>query len=337
MTLIQKLKLALPAAALLCAAGSVQATELKMLNILDERYPGTVGMAQEYVKMVEEASGGDITFQVRGPETVPPFEQLQPLQAGVFDIHYSYPVFHAGVTTLVNALETTSPDPKAYRESGIWELIDEHYQGLGLKLISLPTSHGIQFVMREPLEGGDMSGLKIRGNPQTHGYIEALNGAPVVMPPGELYSAFDKGVIDGATYPILGALGFKWYEVACCFARPWFGALPHLILMNMNSWNELSEEQQKLLLEQGEKLEYQVRETFTAWGEEEEAKLKELGMQETRFTPEVYDRLIAAFTENAWEFAGSRDPEKAVQLRKLAEDAGLTTEHWEGSGETKAE
>lgn len=259
MKLSNILKTVLPAAALVCAAGAAQAAELKMLNILDDRYPGTVGMANEFVKMVEEASAGDITFEVRGPETVPPFEQLQPVQAGVFDIHYSYPVFHSGVTTLTVALETTTPDPKAYRESGIWDLISEHYATLGLKLIALPTSHGINFILREPLDGGDLSGLKIRGNPQTHGYIKALNGAPVVMPPSEIYSAFDKGVIDGATYPMLGPLGFKWYEVACCFARPWFGALPHLILMNMDSWNELNEAQQQLLLEQGEKLEYEVR------------------------------------------------------------------------------
>lgn len=333
MKLMTQLKYVLPAAAMLVAAGTAQATELKMLNILDERYPGTVGMSSEFVKMVEEASNGEITFQVRGPETVPPFEQLQPVQAGVFDIHYSYPVFHAGVTTLAVGLETTSPDPIAYRESGIWDFLDEHYRSLGLKLIALPTSHGIHFVMREPLDGGDMSGLKIRGNPQTHGYIKALGGAPVVMPPSEIYSSFDKGVIDGATYPILGAEGFKWYEVACCYARPWFGALPHLILMNISSWEQLTEEQQALLLEQGKRLELDVRERFTRWGEEEEAKLQELGMQETRYTPEVYERLITAFTKDTWEFAGSLDPEKAEKLHELAEEAGLITEQWEGSGE----
>lgn len=76
---------------------------------------------------------------------------------------------------------------------------------------------------------------------------------------------------------------------------------------------------------------------FTAWGEEEQAKLVELGMQETRWAPEVYDRLIDAFTNDTWEFAASRDPEQTAKLRKLAEDAGLITEHWEGSGATAAE
>ena len=55
MKLMTQLKYVLPAAAMLVAAGTAQATELKMLNILDERYPGTVGMSSEFVKMVEEA------------------------------------------------------------------------------------------------------------------------------------------------------------------------------------------------------------------------------------------------------------------------------------------
>ncbi|MEQ8442622.1 MAG: TRAP transporter substrate-binding protein DctP [Alphaproteobacteria bacterium] len=308
---------------------AAQAEELRMLNILDDRYPGTVGMSNAFVEMVEEASGGEITFAVSGPETVPPFEQLQPVQAGVFDIHFSYPVFHSGVTTMGVGLETTTPDPVAYRESGIWDLFDRHYQSLGLKLISLPTSHGIHFIMREPLDGNDFAGLKIRGNPQTHIYIEALNGAPVVMPPGDIYSSFDNGVIDGAVYPILGALGFKWHEVACCYTRPWFGALPHLILMNLDRWNALSPETQALLLEQGEQLEIDVRERFIEWGEDEERQLVELGMQETNFTDEAYGRLIDAFTEGTWTFAASRDPEVAAELQALAEEAGLTTRHWD--------
>ncbi len=325
------MKLAATAAVCLPIVGVsvAQAEQLRMLNILDDRYPGTVGMSNAFVKMVEEASGGDISFSVFGPETVPPFEQLQPVQAGVFDIHFAYPVFHAGISTMGVGLETTTPDPVAYRESGIWDLFDRHYQSLGLKLISLPTSHGIHFVMREPLDGKDFTGLKIRGNPQTHIYIKALGGAPVVMPPGEIYSSFDKGVMDGASYPILGALGFKWHEVACCFTRPWFGALPHLILMNMDKWNALSAEQQALLLEQGRKLELEVRDTFTEWGEEEEKKLIELGMKETQFTDEAYGRLIDAFTEGTWSFAASRDPDVTAELKKLAEDAGLITRHWD--------
>ena len=103
--------------------------------------------------------------------------------------------------------------------------------------------------------------------------------------------------------------------------------------MNISSWEQLTEEQQALLLEQGKRLELDVRERFTRWGEEEEAKLQELGMQETRYTPEVYERLITAFTKDTWEFAGSLDPEKAEKLHELAEEAGLITEQWEGSGE----
>lgn len=309
------------------AASSAMAVELQFLRSWDAKYQGTAGMADTYAKMVEEASGGDISFKLVGPETVPPFEQLQPVQAGVFDVLFTHGAYHAGTTTVLIGLDTVAPDPAKRRQSGIWEFIDEHYRTLGMKLLALPTSGGNHFMLREPLaEGGDLSGLKVRGTPPIHPVIEELGGSPVVLPGGEIYSALDKGVVDAANWPVSGALAFKWYEVTCCFMRPSFGSITHTILMNLDSWNELSEAQQVLLLEQGEILEQEVQDNFTALEADEEAKLIELGMEKIEFSPEVWDRAAAAFVDGYWTIAGSRDPEAAEELRAIADDAGMIFE-----------
>jgi hypothetical protein len=64
--------------------GVAKATELRVLASWDDSAPSRNILLQNYLKNVEAASKGDITFKVSGPETVPAFEQLQPVSTGVF-------------------------------------------------------------------------------------------------------------------------------------------------------------------------------------------------------------------------------------------------------------
>lgn len=77
----------------------------------------------------------------------------------------------------------------------------------------------------------------------------------MVLPPAEIYSALEKGVVDGAAWPVIGALDYGWYEVAGYFLRPTFGTATYMILMNLGTWTGLDEAEQTMLLEQGAALE----------------------------------------------------------------------------------
>lgn len=48
-----------------------------------------------FAQMVSEASGGASSVSLTGPEAVPPFEQLQPVAAGVFDILFTSGAYHS--------------------------------------------------------------------------------------------------------------------------------------------------------------------------------------------------------------------------------------------------
>lgn len=309
---------------LLIAVPSAHAENLKFLTSWNENYKGTVGMALEYQKLVEDASGGAISMPISGPDVIPPFEQLQPIQAGVFDVVYTHAAYHAGTTTMLIGMDTVDPDPQKRKDTGLWDSIDAHYQTLGLKVLALPTSGGVHTICRSDLPAsGDFQGFKVRGTPPVHPMIKAMGGTPVVLPPAEIYSALDKGVIDCATWPMLGAVGFKWYEVAKIFVRPSTGAVTHLIGINLDKWNSLPSETQETLLEQGKVLEQKVRETFTQWEDEEEATLRAKGTVEVKLNSANAKKLIDSHAEGYWEIAGKRDPEKAAALRKVAQDAGL--------------
>ena len=198
-------------------------------------------------------------FSFSGPETVPPFEQLQPVASGrVPDAVTRVGIYHYGQTALSIGFDAVRGTMEERHASGVFDVVDKHYQKLGLKVIAVPISakSGYTFQLKAPVgPDGDFRGKKVRGTPAYHPVIRSLGGAPVVLPIPEVYTALEKGVIDGAASPVVGLLGVKWYEVAKYVSQPAFGFTHQLFLMNLATWNRLPEADKKILLDEGRKME----------------------------------------------------------------------------------
>jgi TRAP-type C4-dicarboxylate transport system substrate-binding protein len=98
----------------------------------------------------------------------------------------------------------------------------------------------------------DLKGLKLRtpGGHQTN-YVKALGAEPVFMPPGDVYMAIETGTIDGIVTCPPVILAFKLHEVAKYGVVTTFGCVSEGMIMNMNAWNKLPEDQKKLVNELG--------------------------------------------------------------------------------------
>lgn len=234
-------------------ASAVHATELRVLASWNESAPSRNLLLQNYLKNVEAASKGDITFKVSGPETVPAFEQLQPVSTGVFQLLFTHGAYHVGTTPMLIPVDGLKGNGQSIRASGMFDIIDKHYRRSGLKLVFLaksPEGSGYQIILRSPAgPSGDLAGRKIRGTQTYAGALALLGASPVVLPPGEIYSALEKGVVDGAAWPAVGVREFRWTEVAKYLLRPTFGASPYFLFVNLNAWNKLSDTQRTVLTE----------------------------------------------------------------------------------------
>ncbi len=96
----------------------------------------------------------------------------------------------------------------------------------------------------------DLKGLKLRspGGHQTN-YIKALGAEPVFMPLGDVYMAMETGTVDGlVTCPPL-ILAFKLYEVAKYGTILTFGCVSEGTVMNLKTYNSLTDEQKKIVEE----------------------------------------------------------------------------------------
>ena len=138
----------------------------------------------------------------------------------------------------------------------------------------------------------DLAGMKLRvsNDPVMNGMVEGLNASPTVVAFGELYSALQTGVVDGAEQPIANYKSNAFPEVAnyMILDGHTLGAIQAVI--TDTAWAKLTADQQAVLLEAG-KLTQQFNAELSAGAE---AKVLEQLKAEGCNIVEVADKSIWA-------------------------------------------
>ena len=100
-------------------------------------------------------------------------------------------------------------------------------------------------------EPKDLRGLKIRVQQSKifGDTINGLGGSAVPMAYGEVVTAAKQGVIDGGDLPVVNMKALKIYEVSKYASLTYHNYGPTNAVMNLEIWNGLTPDQQKLVLE----------------------------------------------------------------------------------------
>ncbi len=114
----------------------------------------------------------------------------------------------------------------------------------------------------------DLKGLKIRVQPSPImvNMIKLLNATPTPIDYGEVYSALQTGVVDGAENNVPSWVSANHYEVAKYFIRDGHLRLPELLMVSKKFYDSLSKADQQILKDAAkEATEFQIK----AWNESE--------------------------------------------------------------------
>ena len=307
---------------------SASATTIRLLTSWNQDNWPTYAVLDQFAKNVEMIGGGKVKLNIVGKEVVPPFEQLQPVSAGVFDMLFSHGIYHSGSKGLAFTFDAIDPKPKARRDAGLIDFIDKYYQKHNnLKVIGVAaaSNQGYHIFTKKPLsEAGDLRGRKIRGTLSYHGVIRLLGASPVVLPGGQIYTSLEKGVIDGAAWPAAGMLSMKHYEVATYKLRPTFGSSNLGFWVNLDKWNGLSQEDQKILVDAAIKTENEMPAIGDKILAEESAELEKLGVKVQVLAADTAKKVKETFAASMWEIAKKCCADGVDGLRSLGQKAGLT-------------
>jgi len=319
-------KSAIMALCLAMASLPAAAQEFRLLSSWDKNYAYNPYMLDPFIEGVESGSDGRIKFRVSGPETVPPFEQLEPVSSGVFQLLFTHGSYHFGTTPALSMVEGFEADLNKVHESGLFDLLDKHYNKQNLKLVMLAVSPvgAYHMILRDPVnDQGDIAGRRIRGVSSYTNVVEMLNGVTTILPVSDVYTGLEKGLLDGAAWPIIGAMDYRWDEVAKYLLRPGFGVNYEPLFMNLDAWNALSQEDQQLMETVARRVEKDWYEgAQEVWLTEEKALL-ERGAEITEMGAEQKAKVQAAWSEGLQKVANAKDPKLTKEFADFARSKGM--------------
>ena len=195
------------ALALAVAGGTAFAQEvtLKAVNAFQEGTYFARGF-EKFVKKVNDEGKGIVQINyIGGPKAIPTFEQPNALRNGVVDMANTTSSFTAGLVPDGLALNYTRLTQAEMRKNGIFDQINASYADKGLYYYAR-TGEGIPYhlYLNKKIDSADLSGLKIRVAPIYRDFLQKQNATVVQMAPGEVYTALERGVVDGYAWPMIG-------------------------------------------------------------------------------------------------------------------------------------
>lgn len=133
-------------------------------------------------------------------------------------------------------------------------LMEPYEKGKGVRGLFYGEEGFRHFFTVKPIKGiEDLKGMKLRvsNDPVMNGMVEGLGASPTVVSFGELYSALQTGVVDGAEQPIANYKSNSFPEVApnLILDGHTLGAIQ--VIITDEAWNKLTENQQNILMEAG--------------------------------------------------------------------------------------
>ena len=95
----------------------------------------------------------------------------------------------------------------------------------------------------------DLEGLKIRVQKSNMAVamVNDLGGAPTPISYGELYTALQQGVVDGAENNLPSFFTSKHYEICKYFSLDEHTSIPDVLLVGIDTWSKLNPQEQKWL------------------------------------------------------------------------------------------
>ena len=278
----------------------------------------------EFIDEVNEAGHGVVRIEfVGGPEAIPTFDQPEAVRAGVIDMIYGPGSYYPGIVPETDALVGSNVTPMEKRANGGIDLLNRiHQEKMNVYYLGHPDG-GIQFhvyMTEEPQlkDDGlpDMSGVKLRGAPIYREFFTDYLGATFVqvnIP--EVYTALERGTVDGLGWPSIGVMDLSWDNFLKYRIDPGYFQTDLSILVNLDKWKALSDQAKRILQETAIAWEEESYDQLQALRAEEDAEMKQRGMQVVELPPAAAEAYLAAAYEEAWNRLRERDPTHYDELR----------------------
>ena len=311
------------AACWLGGAATAAEVELKAVSAFPQASIFSANFERLIDKVNADGAGSvRVNYIGGGGKVMNPFELGNALRTGVVDIANLPGAYYTNLMPEADALKMIVEPLRKIRPGPLWDLLDRlHRDKVNAYFLGRHKSHvPFHLYLTRPIDGMDLTGLKIRVTPIYRAFFTALGADVVQTPPGEVYTALERGVVDGYGWPLQGIFDMGWQEVTKVRVDPGFYGGGVEVLVNLDAWNRLDERQRTLLLDDATWMEETGDAIDQELNQAEASRQEQEGLKVIRFKGTDAERYLKTADQAAWESIIKTSPEYGPELRRLAGD-----------------
>lgn len=274
-----------------------------------------------FVERFNEEFDGEAEIVWRGgPEVIPSFEQGNAVRSGAIDMAFVSPSFYSGLLPISGAPNFSQKNFEEIRATGYYERMGEIHREVGLELLGEIPATDVQFhiFLGEGIETlADLEGKRIRVFPAVLPFVRALGAEPIVMPQEEIFTAMERGLIDGF---VRGTVGWapQFEGVVTHYISPSFYRAGFPILVNPGSWGRIDPALQDRI--RSFVMDTMAPEIDGMWGDQlaqGQSEMAAAGFSEILLDEDAAQAYIQTALDAAWTTLAEADADRAEELRAM--------------------
>ena len=280
------------------------------------------------VSKINQKAAGKVKIDwVGGPEVIKSFDQVHALKAGTIDMILYYPfgymkalmpeAWAKGLTELAEWEE---------RKTGAFEIWGEIFEKR-VNAKYLGRLHNmVPFLVYSNKKIGkieDFKGMKMRVMPLYIPFLKALGATPLTLPPTEIYTSMERGVVDAFMWPAVGTTSFGLQEVTKYTLKPGVFQMEPATMVNMDKWKKIPKDVQDLIMEIMEDMEYIATMRNELIVKKDERIRAQAGVKWIQLPPGEAEKFVKICYDKTWEYVIGMAPEYGPKLRKVSSRKAL--------------
>jgi TRAP-type C4-dicarboxylate transport system substrate-binding protein len=249
---------------------------------------------ETYVQKVDAERKGLVQIDYLGrPKAIPTMEQGAALRKAVVDLSNTTMPFVAGGSPESLSVNYATVSLAEMRKNGTVDYLNKLMMEMGLCCYAR-TDDGVPYhiCLNKQIDKADLPGLKMRIAPIYREFFTKLGASVMQVAPGEVFTALDRGVVDGYGWPLLG------------------------ISFNANTWDALTPAQLEFLNKQVVGVEAMNVDMAIKDAPADLKRHADAGIQTIKLPDVEIKRMLTLAQEADWTGIMATSPRHGAELRK---------------------
>ena len=236
------------------------ADELKVSTALGQKHDQSKAFFTTFLDPMKADQSEVVLNYIGGPEVTPNKKQGPAMKRGLIDIIMSPSTYYSNLVPEARLTGIATVTPQQWRKNGGHKMMSEAW-GKKLNAVILgwgnfygPNQFYIWMKDKPKLSkktGIDLTGKRMRTTNLYTPFFKAMGATVKSVAPAEVYTALERGVVDGLAWPEGGVAFRGWHSFIKYKVGPGFFRSSTMVTMNKDKFNKLSKKGQAQIIAAG--------------------------------------------------------------------------------------